>query len=113
VLARGSGRRRGKTAKAILAAGDRILKFGWHAQYYPHCPERRLPDRMRLSLNKSDESMKRLASNEVLGGLSFELDAMGEVLGHGYHLLKARQPRSILNLKTVHRQGRIPITGQT
>jgi hypothetical protein len=30
------------------------------------------------------------------------------VLGHGFHPLKARQSRSIPNLQTVHRQGRIP-----
>src|SRR5580693_6297973 len=33
---------------------------------------------------------------------------MGAVLGHGFHPLKARQSRSIPNLQTVHRQGRIP-----
>jgi hypothetical protein len=33
---------------------------------------------------------------------------MGAVLGHGFHPLKARQRRSIPNLQTVHRQGRIP-----
>jgi hypothetical protein len=52
--------------------------------------------------------MKRFACNEVLGDLPFELDAVGAVLGHGFHPLKARQPRSIPNLKSVHRQGRIP-----
>ena len=35
--------------------------------------------------------MECLARNEVLGDLSFELDAMGAVLGHGFHPLKARQ----------------------
>ena len=54
------------------------------------------------------EGMKRLACNEVLGDLSFELNAMGAVLGHGFHPLKARQPRSIPNLQSVHRQGRTP-----
>jgi len=34
---------------------------------------------------------------------------MDAVLGHGFHPLKARQRRSILNLQTVHRHGRIPI----
>ena len=53
-----------------------------------------------------------LARNEVLGDLSFELDAMGTVLGHGFHPLKARQRRSIPNLQTVHRHGRTPIQGQ-
>ena len=33
---------------------------------------------------------------------------MGAVLGHGFHPLKARQPSSIPNLQSVHRQGRTP-----
>ena len=33
------------------------------------------------------------------------------VRGHGFHPLKARQPRSIPNLQSVHRQGRTPIWG--
>ena len=37
------------------------------------------------------------ARNEVQGDLSFELDAMGAVLGHGFHPLKAR-----------HRAGQFP-----
>jgi hypothetical protein len=35
------------------------------------------------------------------------------VLGHGFHPLKARQRRSIPNLQTVHRHGRIPQFGQS
>ena len=58
------------------------------------------------------ETVECLARNEVLGDLSFELDAMGAVLGHGFHPLKARQRRSIPNLQTVHRQGRIPEFGR-
>jgi hypothetical protein len=54
--------------------------------------------------------MQRLACNEVLGDLPFELDAVGAVLGHGFHPLKARQPWSIPNLLSVHRQGRTPNT---
>jgi hypothetical protein len=52
--------------------------------------------------------MKRLACNEVLGDLPFEFDAVGAVLGHGFHPLKVRQLRSIPNLQSVHRQGRTP-----
>jgi hypothetical protein len=37
---------------------------------------------------------------------------MDAVLGHGFHPLKARQRRSIPNLQTVHRHGRIPEKGQ-
>jgi hypothetical protein len=48
------------------------------------------------------------AGNELLGNLPFEFDAMGTVLGHGFHPLKARQFPSIPNLQSVHRQGRIP-----
>ena len=58
------------------------------------------------------ETVECLARNEVLGDLSFKLDAMGAVLGHGFHPLKARQRRSIPNLQTVYRQGRIPSAGQ-
>jgi hypothetical protein len=47
-------------------------------------------------------------AGELLGDLSFELDDMGTVSGHGFNSLKARQRLSILNLQTVHRQGRIP-----
>jgi hypothetical protein len=36
---------------------------------------------------------------------------MDAVLGHGFHPLKARQRRSIPNLQTVHRHGRIPRLG--
>jgi hypothetical protein len=44
-----------------------------------------------------------LARNKILGDLSFELDAMGAVLGHGFHPLKAQLRRSIPNPQTVHR----------
>src|SRR6478752_6211296 len=54
------------------------------------------------------ETVECLARNEVQGDLSFELDAMDAVLGHGFHPLKVRQRRSIPNLQTVHRHGRIP-----
>src|SRR6185312_130922 len=54
------------------------------------------------------ETVECLARNEVQGDLSFELDAMDAVLGHGFPPLKARQRRSIPNLQTVHRHGRIP-----
>jgi hypothetical protein len=57
------------------------------------------------------KTMECLAGNEVLGDLSFELDAMGAALGHGSHPLKARQCRSIPNPQTVHRQGRTPTRG--
>jgi hypothetical protein len=56
--------------------------------------------------------MKRLACHEVLDDLPFELDAVSAVVGHGFHPLKARQPRSIPNLKSVHRQGRTPAARQ-
>ena len=34
--------------------------------------------------------LKRLACHEVLDNLPFELDAVGAVVGHGFHPLKAR-----------------------
>ena len=58
------------------------------------------------------ETVERLAGNEFLGDLPFEFDAMGPVLGHGFHPLKAQHSRSIPNLQDVHRQGRTPIRGQ-
>ena len=59
----------------------------------------------------SGESVKRFARDKFLGDLPFELDAVGAVLGHGFHPLKARQLRSIHNLQSVHRQGRTPVAG--
>jgi hypothetical protein len=50
--------------------------------------------------------MERLARNEFLGNLPFEFNAMGTILGHGFHPLKAWRSRSIPNLQDVHRQGR-------
>jgi len=47
--------------------------------------------------------MKRLAWDEVVGDLPFDFDAVGAVLGHGFHPLKARLRRSIPNPQTVHR----------
>jgi hypothetical protein len=44
------------------------------------------------------ESVERLARHKFLGDLPFKLNAMGTVPGHGFHPLKARQPRSIPNL---------------
>ena len=58
-----------------------------------------------MSARKRVECLNR---NERPCNLPFGLDAMGLVLGHGFHPLKARQRRSIPNLQTVHRQGRTP-----
>ena len=44
---------------------------------------------------------------------SITSSARGAVFGHGFHPLKARQPRAIPNFQSVHRQGRIPIYLQT
>ena len=82
------------------------------AKHRTHSIEFKLPhpdsDEVARDVVSAGESMKRLACNEVLGDLPFELDAVGAVLGHGFHPLKARQPRSIPNLQSVHRQGRTP-----
>ena len=58
------------------------------------------------------ETVECLASEEFLGNLPFEFDAVGAVPGHGFHPLKARQSRSIPNLQDVHRQGRTAERGQ-
>src|SRR5215211_8877803 len=55
------------------------------------------------------QSMQRLACKELLCDLTLKLGAVDAVLGHGFHPLKARQPRSIPNLRSVHRQGRTPV----
>src|SRR6516165_3209543 len=52
--------------------------------------------------------MQRLACNVFLSDLTLEFDAVGVVLGHGFHPWKARRPRSIPNPRPVHRQGRTP-----
>src|SRR6516164_4976499 len=54
------------------------------------------------------QRMQRLACNVFLSDLTLEFDAVGVVLGHGFHPWKARRPRSIPNPRPVHRQGRTP-----
>jgi hypothetical protein len=55
--------------------------------------------------------VEHLARDELLSDLPFEFDAVGAVLGHGLHPLKARRSRSIPNLQAVDRQGRTPQRG--
>src|SRR5271163_2421286 len=57
------------------------------------------------------QSMQRLAGDELLRYLSFECGAVGTVLGHGFHPLKARRRWSIPNPSPVHPEGRTPIWG--
>ena len=45
------------------------------------------------------ETVECLAGNEVLGDLSFELDAMGAVPGHGFHPLKPGSTGQFLTCK--------------
>jgi hypothetical protein len=59
-------------------------------------------------VSNQGETVECLASEEFLGNLPFEFDAVGTVPGHGFHPLKARQSRSIPNLQDVHHQGRTP-----
>jgi hypothetical protein len=47
-----------------------------------------------------------------LSDLTLEFDAVGVVLGHGFHPWKARRPRSIPNPRPVHCQGRTSEPGQ-
>src|SRR6516164_827385 len=54
------------------------------------------------------QRMQSLACNVFLSDLTLEFDAVGVVLGHGFHPWKARRPRSIPNPRPVHRQGRTP-----
>jgi hypothetical protein len=44
--------------------------------------------------------------------LTLERDAVGTMLGHGFHPLKARHRWSIQTLRAVHPEGRTPIWGQ-
>src|SRR5579859_4972452 len=53
--------------------------------------------------------MQRLARQELLHDLPFELDAVSPMLGHGFHPLEARQPWSILKATRVHPEGRTPL----
>src|SRR5262244_3897807 len=53
--------------------------------------------------------MQSLACNVFLSDLTLEFDAVGVVLGHGFHPWKARRPRSIPNPRPVHRHGRTPL----
>lgn len=52
--------------------------------------------------------MQGLARNVFLSDLTFEYDAVGAVLGHGFHPWKPGKFRSIPNLQSVHRLGRTP-----
>src|SRR5262245_3510619 len=52
--------------------------------------------------------MQGLARNVFLGDLTLEFDAVGAVLGHGFHPWKPGKFRSIPNLQSVHRLGRTP-----
>src|SRR5271170_2478017 len=54
------------------------------------------------------QSMQRLAGDELLCNLSLERGAVGTMLGHGFHPLKAQHRWSIPNPLPVHPQGRTP-----
>src|SRR5205807_4846242 len=54
------------------------------------------------------QRMQSLACNVFLSDLTLEFDAVGVVLGHGFHPWKARRPRSIPNPRPVYCQGRTP-----
>ena len=43
-------------------------------------------DQVARDVVSAGESMKRLACQEVLDDLPFELDAVGAIVGHGFHL---------------------------
>src|SRR5499433_4190087 len=54
------------------------------------------------------QRMQGLAPNVFLGDLTLEFDAVGAVLGHGFHPWKPGKFRSIPNLQSVHRLGCTP-----
>ena len=66
-----------------------------------------------MTLSRLQVTTQGLTCQEFLGDLTLELSAVGAVLGHGFHPLKAQQRRSIPNLQTVHRHGRIPIEAKS
>jgi hypothetical protein len=55
-------------------------------------------DQFAGNVMSAGEGVVRLARDELLSDLPFEFDAVGAVLGHGLHPLKARRSRSIPNL---------------
>src|SRR5262249_52500567 len=55
------------------------------------------------------QRMQGLARNVFQGDLTLEFDAVGAVLGHGFHPWKPGKFRSIPNLQSVHRLGCTPI----
>src|SRR5262249_3999256 len=54
------------------------------------------------------QRMQGLARNVFQGDLTLEFDAVGAVLGHGFHPWKPGKFRSIPNLQSVHRLGCTP-----
>src|SRR5262245_9633992 len=58
------------------------------------------------------QRMQGLARNVFLGDLTLEFDAVGAVLGHGFHPWKPGKFRSIPNLQSVHRLGCTPGGGR-
>jgi hypothetical protein len=83
--------------------GQKLLSF--------ECLNRKCRKKCRtlISIKNHGGSARSLAKeflhqrrDEFLGDLSFEFDAMGTVLGHGFHPLKARQSWSIPNLQGAH-----------
>src|SRR5262249_24211152 len=57
------------------------------------------------------QRMQGLARNVFLGDLTLEFDAVGVVLGHGFHPWKPGKFRSISNLQSVHPLGCTPFVG--
>jgi hypothetical protein len=69
---------------------------------------------IRIRLRETSWRFARLwslsSANEFLGDLPFQFGAIGTMLGHGFHPLKARRSRSIPNPQDVHRQGRTALS---
>jgi len=93
-----------------------LLKKIRRSGIFIKCPGLKLvnpdPDQVARDVVTFGETVECLASEEFLGNLPLEVDAVGTVPGHGFHPLKARLSWSIPNPQDVHRQGRTPIRGQ-
>src|ERR1700722_804656 len=68
------------------------------------------PDQVARDVVTFGETVECLASEEFLGNLPLEVDAVGTVPGHGFHPLKARLSWSIPNPQDVHLLGRTPLS---
>src|SRR5580700_10082342 len=90
-----------------------LLKKIRRSGIFIKCPGLKLvnpdPDQVARDVVTFGETVECLASEEFLGNLPLEVDAVGTVPGHGFHPLKARLSWSIPNPQDVHLLGRTPL----